>query len=394
MEKRVTRSPKMWVDEGQAEIYTPEDYMKSKAFEVLLDAETHRMGIPNEIQNIPTLQEEEDAYDYLGLEASDGFALELPNLVQGCVRLSQSIFYSSLPCMSELERNSYLPTDKRELAQLKPFTEQVKYFSSRYVVEAVSIPRHLSGRYTLSDNYLQAMVSCRVALRDILNKVKGVFKNDIELYDNLFSYFDENKVQDEQHLEVYLGRDGIFAFYARLGETAAKGSINSEVQNVTEHPARLMYMVYSTSVRHEENSVKSEYIGQHFTDEDEPQFFDTGYRGTIPADILQLMGVSINEIDDRIHLLNSSGNKARRVRTQPDDASICFIEELPKPEESAHGLSINGGEVEYKTRANSLGEQLSHQIIRSMVIRHFWLKEHLKIKEKLDEIGIPPILPG
>lgn len=266
---------------------------------------------------------------------------------------------------------------------ITPFEQSVKSLLARYIVQTIS---------PLEVDLQEKMRETNRILNEGIRLFLDVYEKEIPLYDKLYEEFDDYRKNGRTPMEVYLGRDGVYAWLGRRAQDAARrrnlapgervtGTKNGEVIEI--HPR---YLVYPRRFRDAlDREVKGQYLGQHgIKEENDPLFYDTGYTGTIPEDIMRVMGFSQDEIEARIRLL--SANQAnRRVRGVSENARgdiIEFIEYNPKLEEPAEGLTLDEktGKIRHIAKPTSPKEQFKFGMIRQAIVRHYWLKERLHHK--------------
>ena len=143
------------------------------------------------------------------------------------------------------------------------------------------------------------------------------------------------------------------------------------------------YMVYPRYFRDNINyETKKEFLEQErISPEADPLFYDTGYTGTIPEQIMEVMGFDRDEIEKRIRLL-SAPSANRRVKGVPENARseiIEYIEHNVKTEESAEGLikDEKTGKIRHIAKPTSPEEQFYFMMVKQAISRHYWLQEQL-----------------
>ena len=212
---------------------------------------------------------------------------------------------------------------------------------------------------------------------------------DVPLYDKLYEEFDTLRETGRSPLEVYLGRDGIYAYIGRHAQDVARRrklglegrKKLKEMGEVVEiHP---QYTVYPRYFRDNINQeTKRQFLEQEKISPDaDPLFYDTGYTGTIPEQIMKVMDFSQEDIERRIRLL-SAPSVHRRVKGIPENARseiIEYIEHNAKLEETAEGLLIEEktGKIRHVAKPTSPEEQFYFMMVKQAVARHYWLQEQL-----------------
>ena len=212
---------------------------------------------------------------------------------------------------------------------------------------------------------------------------------DVPLYDKLYEEFDTLRETGRSPLEVYLGRDGIYAYIGRHAQDVARRrklglegrKKLKEMGEVVEiHP---QYTVYPRYFRDNINQeTKRQFLEQEGISPDaDPLFYDTGYTGTIPEQIMKVMDFSQEDIERRIRLL-SAPSVHRRVKGISENARseiIEYIEHNAKTENTAEGLIIDKktGKIRHIAKPTNPEEQFYFMMVKQAVARHYWLQEQL-----------------
>lgn len=379
------------------EEFTVADYHDARAFETVLDIVGDQHGFPTDGHSHPNEHDLQVSLNHLGLfldTHTENTIVELLSVTQNvCFKLSRGTIVG----MSETERKSYDPEyDRENTPQLKPFFQQLKYYVSRYIVESFDSHRH-NKAFPKSNNqyYADAIAQCKNLLEDVFSEVQKIYQHHVPAYDVLFERFDELHREDDSNLEVYLGRDGIHAFHGRIGQIAARGDVELEVDELdAPSPERIVYVVYNRAIRDGYGPLsgvhRTNYIKQFISEDDSPQFFDTGFRGSIPEDIINRLEL-VGSMNERIHLLDvMNGFEDRRVKGLTRNAAGNVIESAPKSEESADMLTIDpqSGLIKYIAVPACLEDQFKFQIGRSVLMRHYWAKENARITNSLGEVSL------
>ena len=226
-------------------------------------------------------------------------------------------------------------------------------------------------------------------LEEGFNRYIKTLEIDIPLYDKLYEEFDNYRETGRNPLEVYLGRDGIYAWIGRRTQDIARRKkiglegrkkMRNKGEIVEIHPK---YLVYPRYFRDNINyQSKRKFLEQErISPEADPLFYDTGYTGTIPEQIMRVMDFDDQEIDQRIRLL-SAQSANRRVKGIPENARhdiIEYIEHNAKSEETAEGLIIDKktGKIRHIAQPTEPKEQFYFMMIKQAIERHYWLKEQL-----------------
>ncbi|HMT19124.1 MAG TPA: hypothetical protein PKD15_03765, partial [Candidatus Saccharibacteria bacterium] len=374
-EQLLSRSHGVWRDATRTEIYTPTDYAEARLFESIFEETALNEGLHDTVQTFEQSALIGEVATKLGITADNQLACSVLNAHGEMRRFCFEVAQFGFSTMSDIEKASYHPDFSPEAQpELKPFYRQLMYLLSRYITERVDRELAFEPNTSRSVHFSQSIDASVETLASVQNHIRSLFEYDIPVYDRLFETFDTIAQVEPESTEAYLGRDGIHAYYGRLGAIAARESAN----NSSDDAIRLLYFVYSSNIKQAPARAKKDYIAQHVRPSEVVQYFDTGYSGSIPEDIMQTLGHDRALIESRIHLLNSSnGNPARRVRTLEADHYVGDIEAMPKPEGTALGLIAGiDGKEHYVRDCSSLEEQLKFGVLRSMTIRHYWLREY------------------
>jgi len=317
-----------------------------------------------------------------------------------CTQAGQELIGITTETEQAMFANPYESVEK-----LKPLGRQIEYFIARtlfeeareqgkdplrYYIEKAEEQHRI---YRLGGNASPYSDSTNNLNVDIYREILEAYDRDIPLYEKVYEAFDElRESSDEKPLEVYLGRDGVYAYHGRRAQAVVRKMLEDpreraklkESGELDDLAPRYAYFVFNRPMHHAVySSNASEKLMKHYIDqagivhEENPHFFDTGYAGSIPEAIMKLMGFPYSEIDLRIHLL-SAGKDSRRVHTlESNSRAIEGIESNQKDELSADGVTIDRatGEIEHVANPTSPATQLHYLVFREMIFRHFWLKE-------------------
>ncbi len=207
--------------------------------------------------------------------------------------------------------------------------------------------------------------------------LQEVYENHVPAYTDMFRELDERKPA----LEVYLGRDGAFMYYARRAQLWARGESTK---------GRVVYLNYPRGIQDESFSVEErrKYLKDRgITDVSNAIFIDTGYRGSIPEHILKVVfGIeSIDEINKRILLIESTYENKRQVRRSRESGSdVGVIEGSPMLTSTARGLYKHAGNnklTPYASPHDAVTIFL-HEAIKFLCMRHFYLQGKQEAKGK------------
>ena len=219
----------------------------------------------------------------------------------------------------------------------------------------------------------------------------------IPLYDEAFALFDS--LADEGEIpEVYLGRDGIYAFYGRKAQQQGRKWEVRDGEKMKKQEKPLLkiapkYLVFPRMYFSLfDDDTQRAYLEQEGVSAgSDPHLFDTGFAGTIPEGILRLLGYSDESLQEHIHLL-SSDNTAREIRGTRLHADvhkfdlrsrIINLEHSPKATKSSAGLyRDDSGKIRPIEVASSPRDQLVFQVVKQGIWRHYWIKTLLNIDDK------------
>ena len=224
--------------------------------------------------------------------------------------------------------------------------------------------------------------------------VNEAFQNalsiDTKYYDKLFTEWDANRVGQKEFQEVFLGRDGVYAYVGRRAQLFARRRMlgvgdNEDADGQLNFPD---YLVYPRGFRDELNSkTKGEYLNGKITNPSAARYYDTGFTGTIPEDIMRTLGLPEEEYEKRIRLLSATkrdrtvlgveGSAKERIRI------VNAVEHNAKDEETAEGLYMaSDGQLEYYAQPSSPLDRLNFRMIQLALHRHYYTQEFLKNQDQ------------
>lgn len=290
------------------------------------------------------------------------------------------------------------------IEKLKPLGRQIEYFIARTLFEEARsrdldplqyFIEKMDEQYNVNKygGYSSTRANTDNLSRDIRNEILEAYDRDIPLYEKVYAAFDElRETSADKPLEVYLGRDGVYAYHGRRAQAVVRKMLVNpreraklkESGELDDLAPRYAYFVFNRPMhRASDSSIASKELMQTYIDqagivhEENPHFFDTGYAGSIPEAIMRMMGFPSSEVDLRIHLLSASED-SRRVHTLEDNShEVHAIENNQKDEGSADGVTIDRatGEIEHVAKPTSPATQMHYLVFREIIFRHFWLKE-------------------
>lgn len=284
--------------------------------------------------------------------------------------------------IKEDDKNAFLEPETMSV-KMSSLLENVRSFVARYLVQtAEGDPAKLTALGDISkdiDRILQEGFKRYIKIHEV----------DVPLYDKLYEEFDNLRETGRYPMEVFLGRDGIYAYIGRRTQDVARrrklGLAErkrlKEAGEILEiHP---QYTVYPRYFRDNLNyETKKQFLQQEGISPDaDPLFYDTGYTGTIPEQIMRVMDFDNEDIERRIRLL-SAPTVHRRVKGIPENARseiIEYIEHNAKLEETAEGLIVEekSGKIRHFAKPTSPEEQFYYMMVKQAISRHYWLQEQL-----------------
>ena len=224
------------------------------------------------------------------------------------------------------------------------------------------------------------------ALERAAEAFNQVLKVDTKYYDRLFAEWDAKRIGEREFQEVFLGRDGVYAYVARRAQLYARRrrlgmSSNEAGGPLVEFPE---YLVYPRGFRDGlDDVVKYEYLRSRIQNPDAAYYYDTGFTGTIPEDIMRVLGVSESDRDSRIRLLSASDRPRTVLGLKGDkperDQIVNTIEHNVKDEESAEGLYLTeDGRLEPYSRPTDPDRRLAFRMTQLALGRHYYTREMKK----------------
>lgn len=169
-----------------------------------------------------------------------------------------------------------------------------------------------------------------------LTEVERLLTLDIPLYQRVFEQMDEELSQ-----EVYLGRDGIFAYEARRFQHRSR-----KAARIPSRRSRPKYLVYSRAYKDDIGlGSKYFYLRKQGVTENS-RFFDTGFSGSIPEDILKSLGKDIK--DEQIIMLSAKkeSRRCKNISENMRDSIVDEIEHRPKMVYSSKGFDEEYNPIE------------------------------------------------
>ena len=235
-------------------------------------------------------------------------------------------------------------------------------------------------------DYIAAMGG-DINMTEVLERAARAFNQalsvDTNYYDKLFSEWDAKRIGEREFQEVFLGRDGVYAYVGRQAQLYARrrklGMSSREAGGAfVEFPT---YLVYPRGFRDElYDETKSAYLRSRIGNPQAAHYYDTGFTGTIPDDIMRVLGVAESDRDSRIRLLSANRRPRTVLGLQGDkferDQIVNTIEHNVKDEESAEGLyETEDGRLEPYSRPTNPRERLAFRMTQLALHRHYYTRE-------------------
>lgn len=221
------------------------------------------------------------------------------------------------------------------------------------------------------------------ALERAARAFNQVLEVDTSYYDKLFTEWDAKRIGEREFQEVFLGRDGAYAYVARRAQLYARrrrlGMSSGEAGGpLMEFPT---YLVYPQKFRDNLGSeTKYKYLSCRIQHPDAAHYFDTGFVGTIAEDIMRVLGVSELNFDSRIRLLSASNQQRTVLGLKGDKPQrnkiLNSIEHNVKDEELAEGLYLTeDGRLEPYSRPTDSDERLAFRMVQLALSRRYYTLE-------------------
>lgn len=383
------RSPFVLHDPEDPGHFSLQDHINARCIEVLLDHASDQDHTPS--TQVPVSQTQaEQAAQKLGMPITEDTKKALLKVANAASIFSSHVEAKGHSVMSRPERATYHPEygvnqHVEHTHPMKPFFNHAKYLASRFIIQGT---RQLTEEY--GSRSTDELRFCAIGLAERIfttlePTINSLFEDELPAYTKVLAYFDYLSLQNKNHTEVFLGRDGIGAYFARIGMLAARGDISTDRAGAVNP----VYMVYNREIaKSHQTKDKQRYINQHIppsTNYDSLHFFDTGSRGSIPSEIIDILGAGISrrEKHKKIHMLNSTLGKRRRAPWLPKNMCVQRIENLPKTERTTPGLTEQDGVMKYIRIPSSPEEQFQALIYRSVIMRHFWIEERRRLAQEL-----------
>lgn len=267
--------------------------------------------------------------------------------------------------------------------KIKPLVENVRAFIARYFAQS----SHGNSEELLKINIRQIESMLSVGFTHCTE----VLWCDIPLYDKLYEEFDMLRKNERYPLEVYIGRDGVFAWIGRRAQDVARRrnmgreqrkKLKENGERFEIHPKYIVYPTYfniNLSAK-----VRREFLEQEGVIADaDPLFYDTGFVGSVPEQMMRILGFTSEDIEQRIRLLyTADGYEHRRAKLIPKSfyyEAIDSIEARPMLEKRSVGLvkDKNTGKIRHVAEPTSPEQQFYFMMIKQAISRHYYARELL-----------------
>ena len=306
--------------------------------------------------------------------------------VNGKIEAAHQEFLEKVRDPLDWRSNLQLTKDQREEilnppVRLRPLPDVIRSFVARYLVQMAQG----FGSFA-SDTLIDGLDSL---LEKGFRSYVQAYTVDIPLYDKLYDEYDNLRDAGRYPLEVYVGRDGIYAWIGRrVQDVARRRKMGREKRMEMKEKGEILeinpkYIVYPRYFRDNmKYEVKRKLLEQEGVSPDaDPLFYDTGYVGTILEQMMRIMEFDEEEIDRRMRLL-SAKTASRRVRGIPDNRRDDIVERIEgnaKPEETAEGLIVDKetGKIRHIAKPVPPDQFFNFMMIKQAISRHYWTKDHL-----------------
>jgi|GEM_PF-1480512 len=326
---------------------------------------------------------DEESIKQLGLSSE---SLKILKSVEQQLSTAYENFLAEIESSStfpEEDKNAFLHPENSSVP-MTDLRDNIRSFVARYLIQMAEgdVAKLNKELGDISEN-LEGI------LQEGLRRFIKIYEVDVPLYDKLYEEFDNLRETGQYPLEVYLGRDGIYAWLGRRAQDIARRrKLGLEGRKQAKEAGEVIeiqpkYLIYPRYFRDSINyETKREFLEQEGISPDaDPMFYDTGYTGTIPEQIMRVMDFENEEIERRIRLL-SAPVMHRRVKGIPENARaeiIEYIEHNAKTENTAVGLikDPETGKIRPIAEPTAPDEQFYFMMVKQAVGRHYWLKEKL-----------------
>ena len=287
--------------------------------------------------------------------------------------------------LEQIRLNQHIPDEEKKIL-LDPENSTVR------MTNLLTTVRSLVARYLVQEglsHISDEVENVDALLEEGFKRYLQIHEIDVPLYDKLYAEFDNLREAGRNITEVKLGRDGGYAWEGRRAQDVARRrkmgwkkrkELRAKGEKIEIRPKYLVYPRYfRDNINYE---TKRAFLEQEGISPDaDPLFYDTGYTGTIPEQIMKIMDFDDDDVERRIRLLSAKAVN-RRVRGISENARSNIVEHIEhnaKLEESAEGLIIDKktGKIRHIAAPTSPQEQFYYMMIKQAIGRHYWIKEHL-----------------
>lgn len=232
--------------------------------------------------------------------------------------------------------------------------------------------------------------------------VSQTSRNDIPGYRALFTELDTIRSSGDPVVEVYLGRDGLWAYLARLGQLAGRKDNEPHMgryavdRNKLRAPV-VKYLVFPSYMRHEPSSperrdARRQYVHQQIDPSDgQVHYYDTGYVGSVPTAVDKVLGGSKLTRDQRIHLLETrETQQSRQIAGVPKSVHVGTVEGYDLPEAQAsddYPVDDRTGLIGYRADRSRADTQLSYLLRRHVLYNHFYNDEYERFRKGVEKLS-------
>lgn len=218
------------------------------------------------------------------------------------------------------------------------------------------------------------------ALDSANQKFIDVLRVDVPYYDKLFTEWDSKRLGQKDFQEVFLGRDGVYAYIGRRAQIQARKRFLG-LEGAEHDIAMPTYLVYPRDFRDNlTTETKDVYLRQNIPNPQAAHYYDTGFTGTVPQDIMKVLGLSEADWDERIRLL--SGTKRDRTVLGLEGSEnerhqiVNTIEYNVKNEGTAAGLYRDeNDELQPYAEPTSPKDRLQFALVQQALHRHYYVAE-------------------
>ncbi len=304
----------------------------------------------------------------------------------------------------------------------------LEFFIARYLVKKI-ISGKKEGKsilFTLKQEYKDLPE----LFQQIFETIITAYEVHIPLYDKAFEEFDGLKKLGDV-VEIYLGRDGIYAYIGRRAQRAVREKFHKKLSStnlisklkrkesiekkenlddvffISKHRIDARYLVFPTLflqlfAKQDYEKIK-EYLEFHNILPSSKQefeqkrfiFFDTGYAGSVPAWLIRFFSrhfgfelITLDDIDKDIFLLYAD-SKFRQISGLGDDIDFVKVEEIeigPLYVQDIEGLYKDPSSGKFVIPFGKPVDPiiyLEFSIIKQILVRHYFIKEVKRLNNNI-----------